>query len=245
MNKDNITLLFPGREVVLEEEEIAKMISEILEHMATSFFEANISLELCLFNLQRDLSSSKSKYNGEIPSEILERQKYLYAKSYILSLSNIQDLFDALIKINSKLRLPEEIGVERRVFKKKFPFIADFRNSLVHLGDRIRKENKTKEISVPKIDPKSTRPTLEMTSSGLKIGNRLLGKYVTDIRVINNELYSFGGFIDRKFHILLKNGELGEFELNLENLLTVRNCIQNILNSFNWDGREEKRPRMI
>lgn len=244
----NFELTFAGSRLEHNNHFIAEVVYDILDHMATSFFEACLALNLALECISIEVNKERQTREGYVSNEMFMRQKYLYAKSYILSLNNILDFFESLKKINSVVRLPKEVSSEAKMFNQHFPNLKEFRDSIMHLGDRIQKKYKTQDIDLNKVKRNSRQPMMEMGKSGNKIGNKKIGDFLnTDLKIIGDELYSFGGFMDYKFHILLKNGDLGEFNLNFENLVFVKDVLQSVINSFDnssfkWKGLKQTRP---
>lgn len=251
-------LIMPGNFIVHEDREYSRKFEGLIRHLENTFYEANVSLNLfikeynnvgsyngksydeALAELQkrRDLQALVSSEIGidsfeQVNFEVEKRLKrerwsegvvpashqhcllFIFAKSFLYALDAIRKFINAMSEEHGA---PVKIKELHDRINDSLPDLRAVRNSTQHLDERVRGKG--------------------------NYGKRLEPKGVT------NEAYNFppGTLIfdslnGSKFGTTMADGHYGEVDVSLETLLIIRDILQEVIYSFQWEGLKELLPR--
>ncbi|BBW23144.1 TPA: hypothetical protein SCS19_004137 [Enterobacter kobei] len=250
-------LIKPGNFIAHEDREYSRKFDNLIRHLETAFYEANVSLNLfikeynnvdnfsfgydeALAELQkrRDLQTLVRSELGidsfeEVNFEVDKRLKrerwregvmpeshqhcllFVFAKSFLYAL----DAICRFIKVISEEHgAPVQIKDLYARINDSLPNLRAVRNSSQHLDERVRgKSNHGK-----KLEPKGVSNEAFNLPTGALVLDSLNGS---------------------KFGTTMADGHYGEVDVSLETLLIIRDILQEVINSFQWNGMKELLPR--
>lgn len=194
----------------------SKRKQELVERYQAEFQISTFDTEsyLKLYELA-EIDLKREKWaKGELPRSYIHRFPFIHAKSFLYNLDAIGNILKVLSKIKG---VPQEVIKAKESFTLSFPNLRKVRNSSQHIEDRGR---------------------------GLGIGQQPL-----QLKPIDNFfIKATGGVLVLEslngncFGSTMDNGEYGEVEISLDSLLIARECIQNVINAFEWEGPPQHRP---
>ena len=182
-------------------------------------------LEIDLFDfLKRDeifylaeVEFKREKWRGgQLPEQYERRLIFMHAKTFLYALDSIGKFFNVLCKSKN---IPQDCCKAKDIFESAFPDLREVRNSTAHREDRSRGLGR-------KGQPLNPKP----------VSNRLIHAPGGGALIIDS-------LNDNRFGSTLANGNYGEIEVSIESLLTARNCIQTVINSFRWTGPKSHYPQ--
>ena len=256
-------LVKPGSRIKSEDREFAWKFESLLRHLETAFYDANISLNFFEHerNSQshRDASSLEQWTSDFQRRQILEQQVreefgyqpyenqdvvrfeaevrlkrekwgrgsiplnhqhqfiFLHAKSFLYAM----DTIDKFLKV-----LSEEPGSPHKIrdlhaqIGKDFPDLRAVRNSAQHLEDRARGLGAGRVPKPLKLKPLDNG--FINAPQGALMLNNLFGT---------------------KFGCTMADGHYGEVDISAESLHKLQLVIQEVFNSFEWEGPKDHLPR--
>ncbi|AUJ81097.1 hypothetical protein CWI88_08590 [Enterobacter cancerogenus] len=256
-------LTIPGSIPNYEDRELSRKFERLLSHLETAFYDANVALNL--FNSERDNSFSsgletseqwqndfqkrqileqqvrnelgfqpyegyeevrfevdarlkKEKWrNGDIPLSHRQRFIFLHAKSFL----NALDTIDKFIKVISEEDgAPVQIKQLHSQVAKDFPHLRAVRNSAQHLEARARGLGAGKIPKPLKLQPLDNGYVV--APQGALMLNNLFGT---------------------KLGYTMADGLHGEVDVSEESMLKISVIIQNVFDSFPWQGPPQHLPR--
>jgi hypothetical protein len=240
------TLNYPG--IFLKFEPSCAEVSFIITQIADSFIETEVAYNMYIHKQIMDLISYRMEYDercalirsrlnnkllpdineyakndlearktvwleGFEPYEYLIAKRSIAAKTFVFGLDSIYKLINKLTEYEN---IPEEIEASKKLIENTYPHLIDIRNSIHHIEDRIRKKGKNeKDIELQPIENKNIKGT---------------------------NILSIGGFSEDGYSITLADGTLGEIRIDESTVDFFGICIQDIINSFEWEGSTRYSP---
>lgn len=231
----------------------------LLSHIIDSFYEANAALNLYIKHSEAVFERMETLFPSE-PSEeewekgIKERER--------LTLEVIEEFgippddwheINHQVEIKSKRKkwlqgsAPRQIELaEHQIFAKAFVYAFD---SIVEALKNLKEREGVSEVVAKKIEEiKAAFPDLkDVRDTSHHLGDRVVGlKVVRGKKVpINPEGQNIvlSNHVDAMFCTMKKDGTQGAISITYETLEKMGQIIQDILNSFQWEGFKEHLPR--
>ncbi|MEI9825510.1 hypothetical protein V5027_00185 [Enterobacter bugandensis] len=251
-------LIKPGSFICHENREYSRKFENLIGYLESSFYEANVSLNSFTDECNKIFNSNGKTYDDalaemqrrkelaviirgelglglydDVSFEVesrLKREKwdqgivptshenclsFIFAKSFLYTLDSI----DKFIKIISEEHdSPEKIKEIHVRLNTSLPHLRGVRNSTQHLEDRARRIG----AKGKKLDPKGVSNGSYKAPPGALFLSNLNG-------------CSFG--------TTMADGHYGEVDVSIETLLIVRDIVQDVIYSFQWEGHRELLPR--
>jgi hypothetical protein len=164
---------------------------------------------------RRNLDSKRRRWlAGHPPRAYTSRLKFMYARLFLFSLSDIGKL---LGKIRRCEGIPTKAVTAINSFDSAFPKLKELRNSSAHVDDRIVGKARGRKIKPCAIDN-------------------------SFIRVPYGAFMFVENLFGNRFSGTIHTGELVEIEVSAETLIKVQQCLQELLNSLPWTGPARHHP---
>ena len=256
-----LELIYPGTWLVINDPEERREVESLLTIIESQFTEASIALNLFELEQQKpfirpdpmawseddlrrreiaeriiqeekidwrvisqnaevqdriELELRREKWKrGQLPHEYQHHFPFLYAKLFLFALDSIRK---CLFVLDKQADRPEEIHLAKLSFDDAFPDLRGVRDSTAHQEDRGRGLGKREK-------PLEKKPVvnygIHAPNGGVLVLNFLNGN---------------------RFGSTMEDGYFGEVEVSINSLLIVRDCIQRIINSFEWHGPKRFYP---
>lgn len=255
-------LVKPGSHIKLEDRELAWKFEGLLRHLETAFYDANISLNF--FEHERNSRSNSAGFSQQqwandfqkrqileqqvrkefgfqpyenqeevrLEAEIrLKREKwaggsiplnhqhqfiFLHAKSFLYAMDTIDKFLKA---ISEEPGCPPKIRELHAQIAKGFPDLRAVRNSAQHLEDRARGLGAGRERKPLVLKPLDNG--FINAPQGALMLNNLFGT---------------------KFGCTMADGHYGEVDISAESLSKLQLVVQDVFNSFEWEGPKQHLP---
>lgn len=158
------------------------------------------------------------KWNsGVFPQSYEHRIIFIYAKAFVSALDMVGKLMHFLCKDYQNI-LPQGVFDQKGKFFRLFPQLKDVRDSLQHHEHRGRGLDKNGQ-------PLNIQP-------GSKGGITTIGSKSLVLNHLNGN----------KFGTTINDGQFVEIEISDQTLKLVQQCIQELIDSFNWEGHGSNKP---
>lgn len=151
--------------------------------------------------------------SGALPKTYEDKLIFVYAKSFILSVDMIGKLLKTL---RTEPGVTEAVGIQEQEFYKQFPDLKNVRDSEMHQEERVKGKTRGKEIDIKPINTRMIKSDGKILVSSSLDGNL--------------------------FSATMADGHLGQVEVSAESLFIARDCIQNVINAFQWEGYPYHHP---
>lgn len=257
-------IIIPGRDLNYEDKKWCSKIKNLLDYLVKHFIEANVALNL--FNtalkehpnpfLNQDrykqealriqeihrslelqyIEEGKNDYTyediefqaeiilkkenwkkGIIPEAFQEELTYMYAKNFIYALDGFNKFLNVLAKENN---VPNSICELTERMCNYFPDLTKVRNTKQHLEDRSRGLGAGKNPKPLDLKPLSNH-IVEAPYGGVLILSSLNGS---------------------KYGCTMSDGNFGEVDVSALSMAYLKDILDNVLNSFNWEGQKRHMP---
>lgn len=151
---------------------------------------------------------------GQLPKEYQRCLVSLYAKGFLLSMHTIGKLLETIAQ-NGHADRPATVQAQVDCFRAKLPHVVGVRDSEMHKDERLQGMARNRPINIQPID------------NGVIRGGKML---VAD--TLNGTTFS----------ATMADGHLGEVDVSEESLEIARECIQNVISAFKWEGHPRHCP---
>jgi hypothetical protein len=152
--------------------------------------------------------------SGEWPQSYEHRLIFMHAKSFLHSIDRIRKTLRELETLEGVPESVEDVG-ER--FNNAFPDLRRVRNTTAHVEDRARGLFRGEELDLKPIQ------------------NSLISAPEGAIAIENLNGNRFGS--------IMENGEYGEVEISAAKIEVLTDCIQSVIEAFDWRGPARHYPR--
>jgi hypothetical protein len=156
---------------------------------------------------------SRKWQQGEVPNELLHREAFVHARTFLGALEGIAAALRQLEQIDEVSGLASNA---REAFEREFPELHGVRNSIQHADERVLLKGPKK--NAPPITPQPLATT----------GYRIEGP-------------SFDNLMFRRYTTLLADGRQGSVEVSRLSLDKVASCIQDLLDALPWEAQSRQR----
>jgi len=248
-------LILPGTRILLDDKDAAHIIKILIGLLRSELAGVAISLNAYVQSVQclmgppepRDVERDQQDYNdlieklsavgddgskaigilevhkrnlkirdwdaGITPQEYKQEAPHIFAKSFVNSMDMIMKLLKKLQKqVQSRI-----VDSQVSTYETAFPDLKDVRDSAAHLEDR----GLGKDINDNDIELKPISNNMFQVSGGFLILSNL-----------NNDRLEF----------TKNDGELGGVNISPESLYLARDCIQEVISNFKWEGHASSCP---
>lgn len=152
--------------------------------------------------------------SGELPDSYEHRISFMHAKSFLHSVDRVRKTLDELSSLEG---VPESIENARERFRNAFPNLRRVRNTTAHVEDRARGRYRGEELELKPIE-----------NSGI---------HAPEGAIAIENLHG------NRFGSIMENGEYGEVEISAEKIKVLADCIQTVIEAFDWQGPARHYPR--
>lgn len=167
----------------------------------------------------RELAVAQAKKEawaeGRIPDSYVRRRPFIHAKSFLYALDTLYKTLQLLAKMSSA---PSEIGEVLGKLTAAFPNLIKVRDSAHHAEDRAQGKAHKRRIALKPI----SNNAISAPQGGVLV-----------IDMLNGNRY--GG--------TLADGTFGEIEVSSTSAIVAQQCVQRVLNCYQWSGPSEHFPR--
>lgn len=147
--------------------------------------------------------------NVRAPGKFVDREIYIYAKSFLYSMDRIGKFLNTLCVCDN---VPEKVSEIKEEFYASFPDLTGVRNSSAHFDQRLIGQAYSKPIK-----PKPVNNFFIEAPNGAMVGESLAKNFICST---------------------MRNGHLGMVEISQDSLKTARDHIQNVIDAFEWEGNK-------
>ncbi|EPZ6091154.1 hypothetical protein ACXHH8_000835 [Enterobacter roggenkampii] len=248
-----------GMHIVGEDENYTWETSNLLHQLIDSFYEANAALNLytkqndALFDRLGSVLPHPPTYE-EWAKGIKERERL--SSEVIEELGISPDDWHEIyyqVEIRSKRKkwlqgsVPRQIvSAEHQIFAKAFVYSFD---TIVEVIKNLKERKGVSEVVPKKIEEiKEAFPDLkDVRDTSHHLGDRVVGlKVVRGKKVPINpqgQNIVLSNHVDGMFYTMKQDGTQGAISITYESLEKMGEIIQDILDSFQWEGHKEHLPR--
>ncbi|CZW54384.1 hypothetical protein [Enterobacter kobei] len=253
----------PGSSLLFDDMEVSRKFERLLNQLETAFYDANVALNLFnaernntamfdenSFHQHRDDFQNRQILEAQVRQELglgpyegyeqvrvevdtrLKRDKwskgitplshqqriiFLHAKSFL----NALDTIDKFVKvISEETGAPDNIKKLHAKIAEDFPHLRAVRNSAQHLEDRARGLGAGKVPKPLKLQPLDNG--FVIAPQGALMLSNLFGT---------------------KFGYTMADGHYGEVDVSEESMRNITTTIQEVFDSFTWQGFQQHLPR--
>lgn len=202
-----------------ETERLREIEADIREETDVDPFDFEAQREI---RRQARIRLKREKWkSGEWPESYEHRLIFMHAKSFLYSIDRIhmtlKELSNLKEEVPESMEFPKSVEDAKERFNNAFPDLRKVRNTTAHVEDRARGQHHGTELPLKPIQ------------------NSLISAPEGAIAIENLNGNRFGS--------IMENGEYGEVEISAAKIEVLTDCIQSVIEAFDWRGPARHYPR--